>query len=97
MLCACPLILNSLMFPLFGWCMSSSTHLRQTVSFLTILQKEYHMGGPFLIIAPLSTVMHWQREFQNWSDMNTIIYHGSQVCKFLPYLRSFFSWFVLLW
>lgn len=50
----------------------------QTVSFLTILQKEYHMGGPFLIIAPLSTVMHWQREFQNWSDMNTIIYHGSQ-------------------
>jgi chromodomain-helicase-DNA-binding protein 7 len=34
--------------------------------------------GPFLIVAPLSTIPHWQREFQGWTNLNTIIYHGSQ-------------------
>lgn len=32
--------------------------------------------GPFLVIAPLSTIANWQREFESWSDLNVIIYHG---------------------
>lgn len=36
-----------------------------------------HRGGPFLIIAPLSTLAHWQREFMTWTGLNTIVYHGS--------------------
>lgn len=51
----------------------------QTVTFISILHKKYCLPGPFLIIAPLSTIMHWQREFQNWSDMNTVVFHGGQV------------------
>ncbi|CAN0193351.1 unnamed protein product, partial [Discosporangium mesarthrocarpum] len=39
---------------------------------------EYGVHGPFLIVAPLSTITHWQREFQNWSGMNTVIFHGGQ-------------------
>jgi SNF2 family DNA or RNA helicase len=33
--------------------------------------------GPFLVIAPLSTIANWQREFESWSDFNVVIYHGS--------------------
>ena len=33
--------------------------------------------GPFLIVAPLSTIPHWYREFSQWTDLNTIVYHGS--------------------
>ena len=33
--------------------------------------------SPFLIIAPLSTIANWEREFRTWTDMNAIVYHGS--------------------
>lgn len=33
--------------------------------------------GPYLIVVPLSTISHWQREFVNWTGLNTIVYHGS--------------------
>ena len=36
-----------------------------------------HRRGPFLIVVPLSTVAHWQREFVGWTGLNTIVYHGS--------------------
>lgn len=49
----------------------------QTASAVQIIANELHRTGPVLIIAPLSTVPHWKREFQNWTDLNVIIYHGS--------------------
>ena len=49
----------------------------QTVTFVNYLYSKYHQRGPFLIVAPLSTLGHWQREFRAWSDMNVIVYHGS--------------------
>ena len=33
--------------------------------------------GPFLVLAPLSTRAHWQREFETWTEMNAVVYHGS--------------------
>ena len=33
--------------------------------------------GPFLVIAPLSTIANWQREAELWTDFNIIVYHGS--------------------
>ena len=36
-----------------------------------------HRPGPFLILVPLSTIAHWQREFIGWTGLNTIVYHGS--------------------
>lgn len=29
------------------------------------------------MIAPLSTIGNWQREFEEWTDINAIVYHGS--------------------
>eukprot|EP01084_Bolivina_argentea_P125879 222968_1 len=34
--------------------------------------------GPCLIVAPLSTLQHWKREAEEWTGLNTILYHGSQ-------------------
>ncbi|CAH8676514.1 choline dehydrogenase 6 [Schistosoma haematobium] len=52
----------------------------QSVTFLLEIFKA-SVQGPFLIIVPLSTVGNWQREFENWSDFNVIIYHGSSVSR----------------
>ncbi|QQP37777.1 Uncharacterized protein FKW44_018168, partial [Caligus rogercresseyi] len=41
----------------------------------------YGIRGPFLVIAPLSTIPNWQREFELWSKMNVIVYHGSQTSR----------------
>ncbi|VDN97488.1 unnamed protein product [Rodentolepis nana] len=52
----------------------------QSIAFLLEVVKS-GVNGPFLIIVPLSTVGNWQREFENWSDLNAIVYHGSSVSR----------------
>lgn len=37
--------------------------------------------GPFLIVVPLSTLGNWEREFEQWTDMNVIVYHGSAISR----------------
>jgi chromodomain-helicase-DNA-binding protein 7 len=49
----------------------------QSVSTLHHIWKEEGIRGPFLVLAPLSTLAHWLREFEEWTEMNTILYHGS--------------------
>lgn len=49
----------------------------QVSSFLKLLSTESSIRGPFLVVVPLSTLPHWQREFSNWTDLNAIVYHGS--------------------
>lgn len=49
----------------------------QTVTTVNIISTKVSPSGVFLVIAPLSTLAHWQREFEAWTDLNTIIYHGS--------------------
>ncbi|MEE6517944.1 hypothetical protein FKM82_028565, partial [Ascaphus truei] len=53
--------------------------LGKTIQSITFLQEVYSVGlrGPFLVIAPLSTITNWEREFASWTQMNTIVYHGS--------------------
>ncbi|KAF6779238.1 hypothetical protein AHF37_01226 [Paragonimus kellicotti] len=52
----------------------------QSVAFLLEIEKT-GVRGPFLIIVPLSTVANWQREFENWSDLNVVVYHGSSTSR----------------
>lgn len=53
--------------------------LGKTIQSIAFLQEVYNVGihGPFLVIAPLSTITNWEREFNTWTEMNTIVYHGS--------------------
>ncbi|CAB9496158.1 CHD3-type chromatin-remodeling factor PICKLE [Seminavis robusta] len=49
----------------------------QTASFVNLIATSLNRRGPFLIVAPLSTLAHWQREFMGWTVLNTVVYHGS--------------------
>lgn len=50
----------------------------QAISMIAFF-KEHNIAGPFLIVAPLSTVRNWVEEFKKWTPtINTILYHGSK-------------------
>ncbi|KAL7751398.1 hypothetical protein RI367_003258 [Sorochytrium milnesiophthora] len=53
----------------------------QSVAFLNELWSRFNVRGPFLVVAPLSTVPHWEREFRAWTDMNVIVYHGNATSR----------------
>lgn len=57
--------------------------LGKTIQSITFLYEIFCMGirGPFLIIAPLSTITNWEREFRTWTPLNVIVYHGSQISR----------------
>jgi len=48
----------------------------QTAATLNLISTTLKPGASFLIVAPLSTIPHWLREFQSWTDLNAIVYHG---------------------
>lgn len=75
----------------FCWCNRQNSILAdemglgktiQSISFLVEMQR-YGVRGPFLVIAPLSTISNWQREFETWSDINAVVYHGSASSRHL--------------
>eukprot|EP00170_Pyropia_yezoensis_P004633 contig_18886_g4646 len=49
----------------------------QSVSLLHFLFTERNIRGPFLVLAPLSTLGHWAREIDTWTELNAIVYHGN--------------------
>jgi ATP-dependent DNA helicase len=50
----------------------------QTISFLAHL-KSMQVSGPYLIVAPLSTLANWVNEFKRFApSINVILYHGSK-------------------
>ncbi|KAG0715997.1 Chromodomain-helicase-DNA-binding protein 7 [Chionoecetes opilio] len=57
--------------------------LGKTIQSLTFVDMCYKYGirGPYLVIAPLSTIPNWQREFEGWTDLNIIVYHGSAASR----------------
>lgn len=57
--------------------------LGKTIQSITFLDEICRTGikGPFLIIAPLSTIANWEREFRTWTKLNVIVYHGSVVSR----------------
>ncbi|XP_028283528.1 chromodomain-helicase-DNA-binding protein 8 isoform X3 [Parambassis ranga] len=70
---------------LFNWynrqncILADEMGLGKTIQSIALLSEIYTAGvqGPFLVIAPLSTITNWEREFSTWTHMNAIVYHGS--------------------
>ncbi|XP_066536668.1 chromodomain-helicase-DNA-binding protein 8 [Hoplias malabaricus] len=70
---------------LFNWynrqncILADEMGLGKTIQSIALLSEVFRAGvqGPFLIIAPLSTITNWEREFTTWTEMNAIVYHGS--------------------
>ncbi|KAL1504942.1 hypothetical protein AB1Y20_008709 [Prymnesium parvum] len=50
----------------------------QVIAALEYMRRHEHMRGPFLVVAPLSTLSHWVREVEAWTDFNAVMYHGSR-------------------
>ncbi|CAF0739922.1 unnamed protein product [Didymodactylos carnosus] len=54
----------------------------QTISFLQALLKEGLSRGPFLISAPLATIINWEREFEFWApDLYVVTYTGDKEAR----------------
>lgn len=53
----------------------------QTVSLIHYLHTSQGIWGPFLVIAPLSTLGHWTREFEAWTGLNVVVYHGNAASR----------------
>ena len=54
--------------------------LGKTAQSIAVLAFQRQFGlknGPFLVIAPLTTLGHWQREITTWTDMDCMVYAGS--------------------
>ncbi|XP_075948794.1 chromodomain-helicase-DNA-binding protein 3 isoform X4 [Anarhichas minor] len=72
----------------FSWSQGTDTILAdemglgktiQTIVFLYSLFKEGHTKGPFLVSAPLSTIINWEREFEMWApDFYVVTYSGDK-------------------
>lgn len=84
-----PYQLEGLNFLRFAW--SKQTHVIlademglgktiQSIAFLASLFEESHF--PHLVVAPLSTLRNWEREFATWApQMNVVMYVGSSQAR----------------
>eukprot|EP00944_MAST-04C_sp_MAST-4C-sp1_P011401 g11401.t1 len=55
--------------------------LGKTIQVIAVIAHLMVQGvkGPFLIVAPLSTLRNWESEFSRWCpDINKLVYHGSR-------------------
>ena len=50
----------------------------QIVAYIEHLYRVEKICRPYLVVVPLSTVEHWRREFQGWTDMVCCVYHDRQ-------------------
>lgn len=53
----------------------------QSVAIIDDLYRNHNIYGPFLIVVPLSTIQNWIREFERWTDLNPILYHGNGLAR----------------
>ncbi|CAF0825687.1 unnamed protein product [Brachionus calyciflorus] len=54
----------------------------QSATFIYSLFKENHTKGPFLVAVPLSTLINWEREFEQWApDMYVVTYLGTKEAR----------------
>jgi len=50
----------------------------QIVAYIEHLYRVEKIKRPYLVVVPLSTVEHWRREFEGWTDMVCCVYHDRQ-------------------
>jgi hypothetical protein len=47
----------------------------QTIAYLNYLYTQENNRGPFCVIAPLTTLSHWKKVVDEWTDMNAVLYY----------------------
>ncbi|EKE38751.1 hypothetical protein ENUP19_0038G0006 [Entamoeba nuttalli] len=85
----------------FNWCRGKGCILAdemglgktvQVVAFFEHLRSFQKLPGPFLVVTPLSTLEHWRREINEWTDMNVVVYLGTKENR---QLIQHYEWFYL--
>jgi chromodomain-helicase-DNA-binding protein 7 len=61
----------------------------QIVATLNDIALRYGITGPFLVLSPLSTLPHWRSEFDHWTNLNAVVYHGSPAARDIIYEYEF--------
>ena len=49
----------------------------QGITMLDHIAKTTRVRGPFLVIAPLSTLDHWWKVVEDWTFLNPVIYYDA--------------------
>ena len=49
----------------------------QAVGLIETLRVLCRRPGPYIVVVPLSTIRHWQKEFDERSQANTVVLHGT--------------------
>jgi len=54
----------------------------QSISLLCWLREARKLTGPYLVLAPKSTLTNWEREFKNWAPcFKTLLFHGDKEAR----------------
>lgn len=61
----------------------------QSISVLEFQRQFGNVNGPFLVIAPLTTLGHWRREIETWTTMNCLEYFGTAEDKKIINMHEF--------
>jgi len=64
----------------------------QSIAFLNHLNNFEGCRGPFLVIAPLSTLDHWKRTGEIWTNLNSILYYDGNSIEGRTAARNY-EWF----
>ena len=66
----------------------------QSIAFLNHLNNFEGCRGPFLVIAPLSTLEHWKRTGEIWTNLNSILYYDTNSIEGRTACRGY-EWFYI--
>lgn len=78
--------ITGLNFLAYNWCKGRNVLLAdemglgktvQTVAFMNWMRHDRQQEGPFIVVAPLSTLPAWAETMDNWApDLNYVVYNG---------------------
>ena len=88
--------MGSLVNWLFGWLSTAVQNLAKWMTPRILSVSAHPPGNPHplthalrpptcAVVAPLTTLGHWQREIETWTDMNCVVYAGAstdrEICQ----------------
>jgi len=63
-----------------------------TLALFDHLHKFSKLRGPYLILAPLTTLEHWKRMADEWTSLNAILYYDSNSVEGRAFIRNW-DWY----
>jgi SNF2 family DNA or RNA helicase len=71
-----------------GGLTTAGASLAQSAALLSALATTHGVNGPFLVVAPVSTLPHWHRELERWTELNAVVYAARSQFELTPSMIS---------